>query len=395
MRRYRHRSHHRRHRHHRLIHKRDYKYIITGIVFLLCLSVAFLLEQKTRESNQEARQEYTLNLQEKQEKVKEVHEELEETLQKTIPGIVCLGDSWEKKDTSWTAMLQEEVDQKIVNPINEIFRKNLYGFQKNIEIPVEDRGNLGENTELTLARSGAVPFVLSKGISIPADDAEVQIFFQQQETGNVPRVNLQEELVQIGTIEGTISSNYNSKGELYYTFKRTQSENPQAIEAGETIYFLNTEKYNNYIPIIFMGEYGGYEGQPSKLVEQQKKILEQSNAPEKRYLILGLYSGTKEEKAELESVMQNAWGDHFVNLREYLSSEQAMKDANMMATEEDLRQMENGSVPGNLLIDGVNLTQTGNRLVADLIYKRMDELGYFSEVNQQLTKLQEVQKSFE
>ncbi|WP_290092342.1 hypothetical protein [uncultured Dubosiella sp.] len=44
--------------------------------------------------------------------------------------------------------------------------------------------------------------------------------------------------------------------------------------------------------------------------------------------------------------------------------------------------MENGKVPKCFLSDEVHFNEIGYRLVGNLIYERMDSLGYFDAVNE-------------
>lgn len=46
--------------------------------------------------------------------------------------------------------------------------------------------------------------------------------------------------------------------------------------------------------------------------------------------------------------------------------------------------MSKGMTPQSLLSDSVHFTEEGYKLIGNLIYERMDELGYFDEIKADL-----------
>lgn len=68
------------------------------------------------------------------------------------------------------------------------------------------------------------------------------------------------------------------------------------------------------IPIICMGYYGGWGENPDELVEQQKLILE-TYGQQEHYLIVGI-PGDYEERDAYKTAMEDAWGDHYLHIRE-------------------------------------------------------------------------------
>ncbi|MDP4193365.1 MAG: hypothetical protein Q8858_17510 [Bacteroidota bacterium] len=78
----------------------------------------------------------------------------------------------------------------------------------------------------------------------------------------------------------------------------------------------------------------------------------------------------------MEQAMVKEYGDKYVNLREYLSTK-GLSDAGIKPTSEDTKAMSSGSVPPSLLSGKVNLNAKGYKLVGNLVYKRLVDLGYF------------------
>ena len=53
--------------------------------------------------------------------------------------------------------------------------------------------------------------------------------------------------------------------------------------------------------------------------------------------------------------MKKTFGDHYINLREYMATK-GLKDADIEATDEDIALIAEGSTPKSLLSDKINLT---------------------------------------
>ena len=86
----------------------------------------------------------------------------------------------------------------------------------------------------------------------------------------------------------------------------------------------------------------------------------------------------------LEYALSGAYGDHFINIREYMSSAEpgeGLSSLELEITPEDRTAMTQGRIPPSLLkSDGVHLNDNGTRLLSYLTYARMEELGYFDEI---------------
>ena len=155
------------------------------------------------------------------------------------------------------------------------------------------------------------------------------------------------------------------------------------VAAGTEIITSGSEQYLNYNPIIFIGQNGGYSS-IQDLIAQQRAIIDHQQMNEQnegKFLIIGLHTGTAESRVELEKAMLEEYGEQYINLREYMST-QALEDAGMEPTEEDREMMEMGSTPSSLLSDQVHFNASGYELIGKQIYQRMEKLGYFDEVRE-------------
>lgn len=103
----------------------------------------------------------------------------------------------------------------------------------------------------------------------------------------------------------------------------------------------------DYIPIITMGYYGGWNKDPKELVEQQQKVLDTFGANKDKFIIVGVRPMDGGVNIpEYESVMKETWGEHYIST-----------------------------------IDICTVTTTtadGQTQVADALYEKLLELGYIA-----------------
>ena len=101
----------------------------------------------------------------------------------------------------------------------------------------------------------------------------------------------------------------------------------------------------DYIPVITMGYYGGWNKDPNELAEQQQKVLDTFGANKDKFIVVGVrpMDGSV-DIPEYERVMKETWGEHYIST-----------------------------------IDICTVTTTtadGQTQVADALYDKLLELGY-------------------
>ncbi len=144
-------------------------------------------------------------------------------------------------------------------------------------------------------------------------------------------------------------------------------------------------EYAEYFPIVFIGTDSEWDGNIYSLVEQQKKYI----AGRERYIVIGIPTGTLEERAALEAMMSAEYGERYINIRQYMST-QGLASLELEIRPEDRAAMDRGSVPPGLMnSDMVHLNDNGYKLVAFLTFDRMTELGYFDEIKQAAANMTE------
>lgn len=291
-----------------------------------------------------------------------------------IPEIVCIGDSLTAgtggKGVSYPNYLE-----------SILWEEKLY-------IPVRNLGVGGENTVTIAARMSALPFRM-EAFMIPKDTTPVEVHFISEKDKVVQPLRQGEAGINpcvIAGVEGKLSieqEDYRAEDYKYY-FTRSEAGAEVHVSKGSEVETYAGKAYRDGIFVVFIGQNRGFSDM-EELIEQQQAILGLQEKNKDKYLILGLTSGTEEERAELEVMMQSVYGDKYINLREYLCQEGVYK-AKVKLSEKDKEQMQLGKVPDVLLSDGIHFNQEGYKLIAQKVYEQMQELGYFEEVHDAVEK---------
>ncbi len=295
----------------------------------------------------------------------------EEQLCQDLPGIVCWGDSLtygaHGGGVTYPLTLEAMIQEKIGGPY---------------QVPVINMGVGGESSITIVGRNGAIPYVLSEDLVIPADITPVDVYYTSKEGQKVAPLRQGKAGVNpvvIGGIEGILSITQEThvSKEFSYQFTRTTPGEAKTVPAGTTLVTDASSKYLNYLPVVYIGQNGGYTDF-ADLIRQQRAIIDHQTANQDRFVIVGMHTGTAESRAPLEKAMLDEYGDKYINLRQYMATD-AMADAGLEPTEEDLRLMAQGSTHYSLMVpDHCHFNSTGYALIGKLIYKTMDTLGYLN-----------------
>ena len=388
--------------------------VIVTVPLIIWLYIAIKgAQDKTRSEDsvllnayQQQKEEQTKARREEEQKIILEYEKDLDTVEKYLPGIVCWGDILTKGtsgNVSYPDVLQEYIDTNICDAYQ--FSKqyeNNAGLSKydwssfKISVPVVNMGSGDENSFTVMGRSGVVPFVTDQDFTIPADTEKVPISFIS-ESGNIvtPMTGGSEGInnVFINGVEGVLSieadaQRYSSSS--YYYFNRIKPGVEVTVPAGTEIITDATDKYKDYIHVVWIGTYGTYED-ANELIEQIKTLLARQTNNTDRYLVLGLcsseglwyYGGSYFDI--MDSAMIQAFGDRYVNVRKYLISD-GCADAGIEPSQHDVSSMNSGVIPSSFKSNSGNseLTAVAYQLIGKLVYERMDRLGYFDEVKEEL-----------
>ena len=316
------------------------------------------------------------------------HEEIEIAAPLTV---ACWGDSLTQgkhalydngdiRDTTGTAQKTGEITTAYPEELAK-----LTGYT------VHNMGVGGETATTIAARQGALDIVTTETFIIPAGVNAVDIDFKASNGGVViPRgVNAGGwSPCTIAGVEGKLSVAITGNSPYQIsraTFTRTTAGESVVVPAGTKI-IPEAHKMEADINIFFMGTNGGWttahttvndnsDADCEALVELYRKQI--AKAGKSKYIIVGLTWGYTNANDNINNHLREAFGGNFLDLKAYLASEQALIDAGITPTQEDLARIAGGHVPTSLIFsDGVHFTSKGYELIAQQVYAKMIELGY-------------------
>lgn len=225
---------------------------------------------------------------------------------------------------------------------------------------------------------------------------------KQEEKAESDRLKEEKRQEALGNFDVAVSTYLN--GIVFYGDSLTEGEGGNGVSYPSILYslvrngvcdtntaFVNvldpveSAEYATYFPIVFIGTDSGWDGNILSLIEQQKRYI----GDRERYIVIGIPTGTGAERASLEAAMAAEYGDRYINIREYMSTE-GLYSLELEIRPEDSIAMERGSVPPSLMSsDMLHLNDNGYKLVAFLTFDRMTTLGYFDEINQAAQYMEE------
>lgn len=352
------------------------------------------------------RQELSVARQENLEAIQQAYETDMETVQTYLPGIVCWGDSLttgSSGNVSYPGTLQHYINTYLCDIYD--FRSTIENAQDyarldwnayTLSIPVVNMGAGKEDSATILGRSGVSPYVVGADFEIPAGTEGVAITLKSGSGKAVTPLtagNAGVNPVTISGVEGTITlaSDGQGWGQNTYQFTRSVSSEPVSVAKGTEIVTACAEEYRDYVHIVWLGTYDDFTN-PEKLVSDTKALLSRQASNPDRYLVLGPCtvrgSWGNADTATLDAVdsaMLQAFGNHYINVRKYLMVD-GLTDAMITPSKEEKLIIQQGKVPTSFRSNasGADLNGTAYKLIGKLVYERMDNLGYFDEIRQEL-----------
>ncbi len=294
-----------------------------------------------------------------------------------------LFDNGDIRDTTGTA---QKTGEKTTSYPDEL--------AKLIDYTVYNMGVGGETATTIAARQGALDILTTETFIIPASVSAVDIDFKASNGGTVIPRGVNSGGWSPCTIAGVEGKLYVAAGGnapyqiTKATFTRTAAGDAVVVPAGTKI-IPEAHKMDADINIFFEGTNGGWtpahttvndnsDADCEALVELIK--LQIAETGKSKYIVVGLTWGYTNANDNINNHLREAFGEHFLDLKAYLASEQALADAGITPTQEDLARIAGGHVPTSLIFsDGVHFTSKGYELVAQQVYKKMVALGYYAE----------------
>jgi len=374
--------------------------IVAGLGFSMLTVRAGNREYDMKLSEASKQQQQHLN-DEKQQVLDSIQAEYDKdlaTVEKYLPGIVCWGDGLTAGsfgNVSYPDVLKDYIDKGICDAYDfysTIDTSNNVGVytsgEYEISIPVVNMGSGAETTGTVLGRSGAAPFKVSADFTIPANTEKVQISITSADGKDVNPLNggdVGVNDVTVSGVKGTLSLEGND-----YFFVRSEAGQTVNVTAGTDLVTQASAMYKDYIHVVWIGTYDGFTS-PDDLVAQVKTLLSRQTSNSDRFIVIGLgsYKGFWESYNEkldgIDAAMSQAFGNRYINLRKYLCSD-GLADAGVSATAADRLDLKQGVVPESLRSASGSMDYSAKvySLLGKLVYERMEKLGYFDEVIDEL-----------
>ena len=267
---------------------------------------------------------------------------------------------------------------------------------------VYNMGVGGETQTTIAARQGGLDIRLTSDVTIPASGSVNIEFAAYDKDGTYAGVVTPRNAalagwnpVTINGIEGNLSVVVNN--EVWprvlksATFTRTTPGEAVEAKTGD-IMTVEAHKVNDAadITLICVSSNGGWssdnltasDSQHQDLIVLVDKMIAAAKDPDK-YLVVGLTTGESDAWTNTHKALANKYGDKFLNIKDYITSEQALIDSGITATDTDKEWIAKGHVPPSLInnpgTDNVHLNSAGYAAMARDIYKRFVELGYYVE----------------
>lgn len=328
-----------------------------------------------------------------------------QTVRQYLPGIVCWGDSLtagSSGNVSYPGTLQKYIDTYLCDIYdfastieNAQDYSRLDWDQYTVSIPVVNMGAGKEDSATILGRSGVAPYVVGTDFEIPAGTEPVSIQLKSPDGKSVTPLTAGSAGVNPVTIEGVVGeitlTNNQGWGQTAYQFTRAEAGAAVPVAKGTQIITACTEEYRDYVHIVWLGTYGDFTT-PEKLVNDTKLLLSRQASNPERYLVIGPCAlrgaWTNADPATLngvDSAMMQAFGSHYINVRKYLMTD-GLTDAGITPSKEEQLVIQQGGMPTSFRSNasGADLNGTAYKLIGELVYERMEALGYFDEIRQEL-----------
>lgn len=259
-------------------------------------------------------------------------------------------------------------------------------LENNLKVPVYNGGTGGENSATIMARQGG-DIMTVNNITIPATKTPVIISSRSTDGGIMTELGSKvTPLLQsgahinpcfIGDVEGTLAWTGSNYADMNGTWTFTRNvEGEEVLINRPTAIRTNFDMNRNdpKLMIIFMGQNGGYNNDVNELIRQHRLMIDHANT--KEYIILGLSSGSGDERKEYEESMKKEFGRRFISLRQYLSV-YGLDDAGIEPTEEDTTMMNEGKTPKSLLTDAVHYNEACKTVIGNMLSRKVRELNIF------------------
>lgn len=278
--------------------------------------------------------------------------------------VVCFGDSitW-----GWNS------PGRYVYPAQ--LEANLDGQYK-----VINAGIAGEKTAAIASRANAIDFCLTNDVTFEKGQDKVPLdreLFSTADGEVIQYLGFGYELPHDRVIIDGVKYKIDyEKGEEYqhgiYTIVRENTSSKLTLKKGTPVKYDYSEQFDEcYVAVFLSGANDGDSGS-DELIARYKQFAE---AYERYIIIAPFFYDDNTAKFEAE------FGENVINPRKYAYERHAFEDYGLTPTKLDEWCIKKMRMPSTFLLDNnkdeMHLSSWGYKLVADMVYKKGIELGYW------------------
>ena len=289
----------------------------------------------------------------------------------TLKKIVCWGDSITQGGSAgdpWATVLQNLIGETNSQVIN--------------------KGWSGQCSGTVAWRQGANKVTCAESFTIPATATESEQFQFACSSGYPSNLSHGFDYeCTINGIVGNLKISVPSATSSYATFTRKVAGNEVTVPSGSEFVYQDANKYNNCLSIIWFGRNDMAFSWPYQItgpISNAQAIVNNLSPMIKRFLVVSCTTttGTKEGDQgwnwvkSLNDGLKETFPNNYVDIQEYLSTD-AIYDANITPTEDDLQAIADKTIPPSLMApDGVHPNAIAKELIAQYIYNFLDSKGW-------------------
>lgn len=263
---------------------------------------------------------------------------------------------------------------------------------------VKNMGVGGESAMTIAARMGAYKIYPTEDVIIPKSGSVT--FKITSSNGDIALLSKKYggwNPCTLGGIDGKItdykvSGTTNPKDLISITFTRDEDGEETYITT-ETELIVEAQREKADWNIIFVGTNGGWDNDNktySEYVNSGSKGEELANLINdmidnthfrEKCIVIGLAVGNNAEKYEnVNATLKKEFGNNFIDIKAYFTDEEKLTNANVVLTEQDIQDIEDGYIPRSLkknnVLTDLHFNEKGYELLAKLVQEKLNELGF-------------------
>lgn len=175
-------------------------------------------------------------------------------------------------------------------------------------------------------------------------------------------------IVIVAGVEGTLARSSGT-----YTFTRSIPGTAVPVAAATLVSTIAQRAFQGAVFLMPWGQNDGTTD-ATTIIRRQRATVKRLRAFTKRWLVIGLASGTNASRAAMDA----QFGSRFLNIRTYLSSTAALTAAGITPTDEDLAAVAAGSLPPSFWVsptDSIHMNAAAYRRYARGVYEKLRSGG--------------------